>query len=218
MEPAVHIGTSAARRLAELGIPQKALRRAIQGGDAEARSWTEAAPRNMPGMARWGRTNEMLRTGLGREGFTYENPGGLPVTISPDSSFKIVATTGDEYTGQDGKHQPTTRYAKGTAMAKAVEHNGQLALDIGLVDAEIGPTIAEAASSETISTWVLLYHVAPKGIYAELSLPASISPVGFIDRWRERIILPMYELGPEPEEQVVPDEDDGGFDVAVEPR
>jgi hypothetical protein len=217
MEPVVHTEASAAQRLHELGIPQDYLLRAVQGGEAEARAWTEAAPRSMSGMARWGRTNELIRTNLARVGFTYENPNGLPVTISPDHSFNVVATTGDGHTGRTDGPQPTTRYAKGTATAKAVEVNGvQLALDF--VDAGIGPALAEAASCEGVVTWIVLYHVAPEGIYVELSLPESISRRGYIDRWRERIILPMYEYDSESQDESTFDQGNDGFNVAVERR
>lgn len=214
MEPVVHRNLSASHRLAELRIPEKALRLALEAGDAEARAWTEASPRSMSGMARWGRTNERLRLGLGWE---YENPNNLPLTISPDRSFVLFATSGDEWTGFYGSEQPTTKYAKGAATTSAVERNGQLTID--MVDDEVGVALSEAVvSSEHLTTWILLYRVTPDAIYAELSLPESISKKGYIESWRERILLDRYEFDHVSTSDDRRDEGDEGIDVAVERR
>jgi hypothetical protein len=60
--------------------------------------------------------------------------------------------------------------------------------------------------------------VTPDGIFSELSLPESITDDGYVDKWRERIIVPMY-----PFEDIVraaesrPD-DGGDVTVTVERR
>jgi hypothetical protein len=188
-------------------------------GDAEARAWTEAAPPNMSGMARWGRTNEALRIGLAKKSkdWTYRNPRNLPLTINEPIGVAIVATSGDGGTG-DPKWSPRTKYAKGVAVAKVVEQNEQLAL-FSEVDVEVGKALgAVAAASSSLRTWINLYRVTPDGIFSELSLPESITDDGYIDKWRERIIVPMY-----PFEDIVgaaesrPD-DGGDVTVTVERR
>ncbi|WP_242884078.1 hypothetical protein [Actinomadura litoris] len=218
MEPArIWIGRGAEERLSELGIPLRHLTRALEAGDAESRTWTEAAPKNVPGITRWGRTNEYLRIGEDWAGVGYENPGGVPMTISPDGSFRLVATTGDEFTGvDDPKHQPSTRYAKGSATRRAIECNGQTS--IGELDEEIGELLEGALSSESLPTWILLYRVTLEGIWAELSFPRDISEKGFIEGWTERIILPRVEFDTAPIDTSSGHEDGGSFDVAVELR
>jgi hypothetical protein len=41
-----------------------------------------------------------------------------------------------------------------------------------------------------LATWLLLYHVAPDQIRAELSLANGIDQRGHVSAWIERIILP----------------------------
>jgi hypothetical protein len=217
--PLIYEDDDAATRLATLALTVENLVAALMAGDAEARAWTEAAPPNMSGMARWGRTNEALRIGLAKKSkdWTYRNPRNLPLTINEPVGVAIVATSGDGGTG-DPKWSPCTKYAKGVAVAKAVEQNEQLVL-FSEVDVEVGKALgAVAASSNSLRTWIYLYRVTPDGIFSELSLPESITDDGYIDKWRERIIVPMY-----PFEDVVraaesrPD-DGGDVTVTVERR
>jgi hypothetical protein len=193
--PLIHEDEDAVARLAALGLTVDDLVSALVAGDAESRAWTEAAPPNMPGMARWGRTNESLRIGLAKKSknWTYGNPRNLPLTINEPLSVAIVATSGD---GGTGRRQwlPSTKYAKGIAVADAVEQNEQLAL-FSIVDAAVGEALgAVVASSNGLKTWIYLYMVTPEGIFSELSLPETISDDGYIDKWRERIIFPMYRF------------------------
>jgi hypothetical protein len=217
--PLIYEDDDAATRLATLALTVENLVAALMAGDAEARAWTEAAPPNMSGMARWGRTNEALRIGLAKKSkdWTYRNPRNLPLTINEPIGVAIVATSGDGGTG-DPKWSPCTKYVKGVAVAKAVEQNEQLAL-FSEVDVEVGKALgAVAATSNSLRTWIYLYRVTPDGIFSELSLPESITNDGYIDKWRERIIVPMY-----PFEDIVraaesrPD-DGGDVTVTVERR
>lgn len=193
MEPMVHDNGAAVGRLAGLGLTTEDFAFVLRGADAEARVWTPLAPPVMPGMARWGKTNELLRVRLLPRGWSHDNPKNLPRTISPAGDFAIVGTTGDAATGLAGGN-PTTRYAKGVETARAIERNGQLAFDF--VDLGVGEALSAVAGSEdALVTWLLLYHVVDGQIRAELSLPESISPRGYVDAWTERIIMPAVELG-----------------------
>ena len=83
----------------------------------------------MAGLARWGKTNELLRARLVERGWSHDNPQGLPRTISPARDFAIVATTGDAVTGYPGG-SPSTKYAKGIQTVRAIGRNfHQLAFD-----------------------------------------------------------------------------------------
>jgi len=217
--PLIHEDDNAVTRLAALGLTVDDLVSALMAGDAEARAWTEAAPLNMPGMARWGRTNESLRIGLARKSkdWTYKNPRNLPLTINEPIAVAIVATSGDGGTG-DRKWLPSTKYAKGIAVAEAVGQNEQLAL-FSDVDAEVGNALgAVAASSSGLKTWIYLYRVTPEGVFSELSLPETISDDGYIDRWRERIIVPMYRFDDAVAAATAHPDDGGDVTVAVERR
>jgi hypothetical protein len=140
MEPVVHENGAAAKRLAELAPTAGDLIGALIGADQEARTWTPLAPPMMAGLARWGKTNELLRARLVERGWSHDNPKGLPRTISPARDFAIVATTGD--------------------------------------------------AGDDLATWLLLYHVTPDQVRAELSLGNAIDRRGHVSEWIERIILP----------------------------
>jgi hypothetical protein len=188
MEPVVHENAAAAKRLAELALTAADLISPLICADKEARVWTPLAPPMMAGLARWGKTNELLRSRLVERGWWYDNPKGLPRTISPTRDFAIVATTGDAVTGHpDGS--PSTKYAKGIQTVRAVGRNIQLAFDFS--DLLLGETRwGVADDGGELATWLLLYHVTPDQIHAELSLANGIDRRGHVSKWIERIILP----------------------------
>ncbi len=218
MQLVVHDNGAAPGRLAGLGLTAEDFAFVLRGADAEAQVWSRLAPPVMQGMARWGKTNELLRVRLLPRGWSHDNPKNLPRTISPAVDFAIVGTTGDAATGLAGGN-PTTRYAKGLETARAIERNGQLSFDF--VDHGVGEALFAVAGSENaLATWLLLYHVVDRQIRAELSLPESISPRGYVDAWTERIIMPAVEL--DDTEVTVGNSDveegDEGVTVTVEKR
>jgi hypothetical protein len=192
MPPIVCEDAAAGRRLAELGLTARDLEVALRGADTEARMWTAQAPPLMPGMVRWGKTNELLRARLVQRGWSQDNPKGLPRTISPGRDFAIVATTGDSATGLS-EANPATKYAKGVQTVLAIGRNVQLAFDLSgvYVDDALWAPVAE---EDALATWLLLYHVAPEQIRAELSLANGIDLRGHVSAWIERIILPAIDL------------------------
>jgi hypothetical protein len=185
MQPVVHEDAAAAGRLAELALTAGDLMGALIGADQEARTWTPLAPQMMAGLARWGKTNELLRAGLVERGWWHDNVRGLPRTISPTKDFAIVATSGDAVTGhRDGS--PATKYPKGIQTVRAVSHNVQLAFDFP----DLFAGEARWDEGDDLATWLLLYHVTPARIRAELSLANGIDRRGHVSEWIERIILP----------------------------
>jgi hypothetical protein len=196
MEPVVHENAAAADRLVKLALTAADLIGALIGADQEARRWTPLAPAMMAGLARWGKTNELLRARLVERGWSHDNLKGLPRTISPARDFAIVATTGDAVTGyRDGS--PSTKYAKGIQTVRAIGRNyHQLAFDFS----GLYPGGDPWAFDDDLATWLLLYHVTPDQVRAELSLATSIDRRGHVSEWIERIILPAVavctEVGP----------------------
>jgi hypothetical protein len=188
MEPVLYQNAAAADRLAELALTAADLIGVLTGADQEARSWTPLAPPMMAGLARWGKTNELLRARLVNRGWQHDSLKGMPRTISPARDFAIVATTGDAVTGHpDGS--PSTKYAKGIQTVRAIGRNVQLAFDFPDLYAEQARW-AMAGDADGLATWLLLYHVSPDQIRAELSLANGIDHRGHVSAWIERIILP----------------------------
>jgi hypothetical protein len=186
MEPVVHEDAAAAKRLAELDLTAADLISALIGADQEARTWTPLAPPMMAGLARWGKTNELLRARLVERGWSHDNPKGLPRTISPAGDFAIVATTGDAVTGYPGG-SPSTKYAKGIQTVRAIGRNfHQLAFDFS--DLFAGEDRWD--DGDDLATWLLLYHATADQVRSELSLGNGIDRRGHVSEWIERIILP----------------------------
>ncbi|MFF0308825.1 hypothetical protein ACFYSC_15455 [Streptosporangium sp. NPDC004379] len=219
MERAVYKEQAAEDRLAELGLEVKEIHAALRVGVGESRTWSEAAPVAMAGMARWGRINEYLRISKGKKDWKYENPRNLPLTIHPTGAFAIVATTGDAQTGSETGAPPTTKYAKGATYQKVIKDNEQMQLPL-FVDPEVGPVLHDVAAEQPRATWILLYYVTESAVSAELSLPGSITSQGYVDYWRERILIPPYviENVPIDSEGEEPGEGEQGVNVAVERR
>lgn len=193
MQPLEFADAAGTVRLKELGLAPEDLDYALRGADAEARTWSAAAPPIMPGLARWAKTNELLRLRLLPRQWSQDNPNLMPRTISPGRTHAIVATAGDAATGIP-RANPTTRYAKGIETVKAVEVNIQLAFDFAGLFNWPEPS-DQATSGEAMETWLLLYNATETQIRAELSLASAISAAGFVGAWRERIILPVIDLG-----------------------
>jgi len=185
-------------RLAELGLTVELVERVLRRADAEASMCTPLDPPIMEGLTRWGRANRYLREELVPAGWRYDNPRNLPRTIHPGGEFAIVAATGDDLTGQTGLAGllPRTKYRKGEATARAVQVNGQLALDFG----DFGHNSGAAGDDRDgdLLTWLLLFHAGDEGFRVELSLPDAIED-GRITSWAERIVLPFL-----PRDAVVP--------------
>src|SRR5215216_3323218 len=114
----VWVDEAAVDRLAELGLAVEIVERVGRRADAEAGTCTLLDPPIMEGLIRWGRMNRFLREELVPRGWRFDNPRNLPRTIHPSGEFAIVATTGDEATG-DEELRPTTKYLKGYATARA---------------------------------------------------------------------------------------------------
>ncbi|GAA2009908.1 hypothetical protein JL107_17100 [Nakamurella flavida] len=172
-----------ADRLTAMGLTAELITRVLLRADGETEECTDLDPPILQGLMRWGRTTRHLREELVRSGWTWDNPRNLARTIHPSGDLAIVVTAGDEYTAlPDG--EPGTRHPKGWATELAVQANGQLVLDLGPLERHRG--IATGAA--VLQTWLLLFHLEPGWIRAEISRPAGIAG-GRITRWSERILL-----------------------------
>lgn len=217
MAGCVLVEGEAVDRLAELGLSVELVERVIRRADAEASTCTALDPPIMEGLTRWGRTTRFLREELIPAGWRYDNPRNLARTIHPSGEFAIVATSGDELTGLTDL-LPTTKYPKGYATVRAVEHNEQLAFDFGDFDL---PGEARAVDAGALLTWFLMFRVDEQGLRVELSLPDAIVD-GRISSWAERIVLPVL---PREDDMIgtiaTPDDgddQDGGIVVEVSRR
>ncbi|MER5948269.1 hypothetical protein ABT127_19655 [Streptomyces sp. NPDC001904] len=187
MEPVCHVGEAAVRRLRELGLTPKDVRRAIEGGLAEARLCTDMDAPGMAGYAFWSRSNRTFRERMTLNAWTYSNSQSILRTIHPSGAFAITAVSGSGMVGEeaaDFSGDVRTKNPKGSAVAKLVERNsGQMSLFPELDEIE-----EEEIEANDLPTWFLLYKSSKAGLMFELSLPVRMHGK-HVDTWLERIIL-----------------------------
>jgi hypothetical protein len=186
-EPIITDPIDVRRRLTELGLSVEVLNKAILTGHVFWKSCTPNDPPAIPGVSFWGRVVRTLREELVEDGWVRSDKGGFSVVVSPDKTFAIAVSTGDEATGNPDE-TASTKYPKGPKTVQAVRrNNGTLFLFH-----ELEPTPDEEAEA-TRQTRFLLIKRDIGAIHAELSLPKDVEN-GFVVSWSERIILPEIDL------------------------
>ena len=183
-------GTQAEARLAELsGLNVEDFAEALMSGHQGAARATGAHAKNAAGTFRWHDTLAALRATLAERGWNLKDEKNAPRAVSPDGKTAVMVVTGNIKTGT--KDSPSNATPKGNTTESDVKGNNegeQLQLE----------GMAELAQEQRPKTWVFLYFYSQNRnhIRAELSLPSSFDQKsGMINKWEERIILPIIEFG-----------------------
>jgi hypothetical protein len=196
-------------RVAELGLSVEVLTESILAGELARNSCTPNDPPSAPGFLFWAKIVRALRENLVTDGFVRSDERNFSIVVSPDRSYSIAVSTGDEATG-DPSSPSSTKYAKGPLTVEAVERNGQL-----LLFKEMEPPEAEDSKVVGI-TRILLVRKSGDSILSELSVPDKVVD-GFVETWAERIILPTIELD-RPERRANPEDDADDLDIDITRR
>ena len=133
-----------------------------------------------------------LRDLLCPQGWKKTTKNNLEITTSPDKKISIVVSSGNQYTG-NSRIEPSTKNRKGKQTKKIVYSN--------IEQLPLFPELTEknTHSSESDSTWILLYHIDEED--SEMRMELSL-PVGFnenkssiqIHKWEKRIVLPPVQF------------------------
>lgn len=186
-------------RLSTLGVSRGDLRESLLDGEVARDACTINDPPIAIGIIVWSRIVRGLRDRLVPNGWIRSDERNYATVVSSNGLVAIAVAAGDENTGKRGP-SPGTRHAKGPVTVEVIERN-QLELPFPGWNAEIR-RIPEGGPI----TWILLVQRTGDCIFAELSLPASISEDGKRIAWAERILLgeiptgrePLVESGPGP--------------------
>lgn len=198
------------RRLDAFGLDAPLFREVLFRGQLKRDMCTAHHPVTMGGIYAWGETNAALRELTALRGWSRLDTSNICRTVSPDGKVALTAIGGDENTG-NAVRSPTTRRPRGAAGIQIVEQNQQLSLFKQDED-----PVTQKEMRQDPQTWYLLFRRDGPKVFAELSLPILISDDGVIKHWRERIILPVFDLSDGP---IWVDEDHGSlFDVDVQRR
>lgn len=164
------------------------VRLAIEAGDIAAGNKTSHHPLTAAGMSRWLDTVGVLRGQLALGNWISTNPRNRPVSDHLDLPYGLSTVGATEPTGvADHPSGPRAARRKGIGTAEAV-----------------GPTIpwitvetlrrqapAVDGAAPPAGNWFLLYHRAPEGVRAEISLPRGFAG-GQFTGWVVRVILPEW--------------------------
>lgn len=188
-------------RLYELDLKREALVEAVHFGFSYAAECTLHDPKSLAGIVFWGKTVRKLRDQLIPDGWDVENRQNYPLTVHSSKRWAIGVAAGDERTGIPDK-TPSTRSERGPATRQVVSIN-QYSF------AALSADFAELDAALVRQTWLLMHYRDDEAdeIRMELSLPAEMTPDGFVNQWKERIILrddggaalahpvPAYDVG-----------------------
>jgi hypothetical protein len=213
MQPTVvHTSTiDVVNALAQLGLTPDILIESIRRGEIGRDSCTKNDPPNAPGFYAWAGTVRALRDILMPQKWMRNDEDCYPRVINADKTIAITVVTGDDGTGKSSAN-PKTKYPKGAATQAAISCNQQ-----SLRFEEFPPIEDEAdETAETWITWMLLRKRTGDSVFAELSLPSSMTKDGQVESWQTRIILDPILIDPNIE--VEDDSSEPPIDVPVRRR
>jgi hypothetical protein len=191
---------------------------AVQAGFTAWASCTPNHPPGAPGYFGWAETVRTLRDRLTTKGWRRLNELNLPLVVNHERNLAIAVSTGDKTTGcKEGS--PCTSSIKGPMTASVLRGN-QLELfpdrEPGVVvemdrqrrlfsPAEMtNGSVKEDFKISKWTTWMLLVYRDAQEIRCELSLPVGMDEEGYVDEWKERIILTATPFDGEPSKLTEP--------------
>jgi hypothetical protein len=181
---------------------------AVGIGVAESRTFSPGAPKSAPEITRWLRTVEAMHTGLMTldMGWLRFDPENLPYFLQPELNLGLIVSSGNEFVGSTFG-TPSNRNPKGTAFARRVDENGQVAM--------FGAPVGDGTEVDVEDAWVLLYNERAGQVHVELSCPIDVQG-GFVKTWRDRIIFPAFDVANGRFEFEDEDKRDGDFGFTIE--
>ncbi|MBF5093978.1 hypothetical protein F1643_05265 [Azospirillum sp. INR13] len=196
MEPAsglpsctVYKGAAARQKLREMSVPIELLIEAAQQGFVERmNAELPFDPVTAPGTDAWRYPVRVLRKALMELGWRIDNPRNLPLAISDEKKINVTVSSGDEFTGLEGVRQPRSKNPKGVLMEEAIARNTR---QYDLFPGSLPIAVQKFDQTVKHKTWVFLIYITDEEIRAELSLPSSMDETDHVNRWAERILIPV---------------------------
>jgi len=203
------------RRLAELGLSEEGLRRALSEGLLARLNCTENHPPAYRGMVAWGESVRALRDELAPQGWVPSNEGNSALVVNEPGDVAITVVLGDEGTGDEAK-AVSTKYGRGPKTFQHVRIN---AVQLALFPRDDPAPDAVPPTPQRV--WMLLHHfdLTAREVRCELSLPIRIGDDSRPDVWAERIVLAPIPI--DNDEMLLPADGDlagSEIDIPVEKR
>ena len=182
------------RELGKLGCTPDEFEIAIRYGEGKRGACPPYDPPTFPGTTAWATTTRKFREIKIKQNWTPEDDRNFSTIVSPNGRLAITITTGDNGTGVYVPGQsPKLKHPKGIMADTAVKRNrgGWLFQDMA---ADAKAQADKLKAKEKRVTWFLLMRRQGDFVFAELSLPWTISESGQVESWRRRIILDPIEI------------------------
>lgn len=206
-----------ARQLAALGLVVKDVQDPVIRAVMARNFCTPDHPRIYLGMTAWGEGNAALRGGLGKKKAPWSryDKQNIPRAVNPDKTVAVTLLAGDKDTGNpDPNVTPQPKRPRREAGKQLVVNNIQESFP-GMEPEEDPDARAQL--------WYLLWYrkAGPNGdlVYSELSLPTAVGDNGIIERYLQRIILPVIDMSEGPGADARDDQDRGpDLDIPIQRR
>ena len=138
--------------LEALGVSEAELLEAVRRGQYFRDQTNPFHPSSYPGTRAWAETRAALCELYVPKGWTAEEPGNLPLIISPDGEVAIVVSSGSQEVGDPDK-RPKTRNTKGFMTVDAINVN-RVQLRLDLPDLRVLPGKVQRVRA----LWILLLY------------------------------------------------------------
>lgn len=167
-----------------LGVPENALREAIEASERLRQGMNPNHPPMAHGFIPWSELVCALRDQLLPLGWRKSDEGNLPRVIHPNGKLAIAVLTGDECTGRN-EEALRSKYPRGPRTRALIHENAQQ-LELG----DLGYMAKVLPLPESnILLWYLMIRRIGDGVWFELSLPYSIGNDGHVAGWKKRIFF-----------------------------
>lgn len=202
------------RRLLDFGLSTELIHTAMLPGLSRASNRTTMALSSTPGTDIYHESMEQLHLRLAETGWRLVYVDQQPRLLHPDGVVSFTTASGTNVANPDPRHQPRTR-RKGNATRNSL--GGPKAQVDSLFDLpELVQEQAAASAAVSAPLWLLVHERTDRGLKLELSRPAEMTTSGQVTRWVDRIFIGFLDL--DGDLSVFDDTEDGGIDVAIEPR
>lgn len=172
-------------------------------------------PKGFNGTSAWADGSAHLRSVMIAKGWYAEDPNNQPRVVSRDKKLAITVSSGNEYTGIEGR-LPETRNIKGSQTASSVTFNSRQGILFPVELPEDQMVVPMRPNEQAL--WMFLYYIDFDNaeLRYELSLPTAMAENGKVIGWSQRIIFPPLSFSPEVDEHSIDDMPD--IDISVTPK
>lgn len=206
------------RRLGALGLSTDLFHNALRPGLSRAANRTSMALRSTRGTDLYHDTMEQFHLLLADAGWSLVYVNHQPRLLHPDSLISFTIASGTNVANPDRRQKPRTR-RKGTATRGSLAGPRAVATATLFEVPDVDEVADLVAAAEAAPMWLLVYERTERGLNLEFGRPAGMTASGIVTRWADSIAVGFLDLDGDLSIFDNPDDDDDGdYEVTIEPR